>query len=159
MNSFYLRTTVAAVAFFAATSAYAASTTGNASATVVAALSVSQTTPMSFGSFTSNGSTGTVNTNGTFQGGVTKVTDPTPATFTVTGAASQGYSVSGMPQITLTNGTPANDMTVTLFYPANGSQALDGSGSDTFPVNGLLDVAASQPAGSYTGTYTVNVNY
>ncbi len=157
MKSLYIKSAIATAALLTSSSAYAAEATGNASATVVAPLAVSETTPMSFGAFTANGISGTVSTGGAFDGGVTVIVPPTPATFTVTGAPNQGYTINGSPSVTLTNGTPANDMTANLFRPT--SDTLGAGGTDTFNVNGTLNVAANQPAGLYTGTYLVNVNY
>ena len=49
-----------------------------------------------------------------------------------------------------------DDMTATLTNDGGG--ALTG-GTDTFNVGGTLSVGANQAAGSYSGTYTVSVNY
>jgi hypothetical protein len=42
---------------------------------------------------------------------------------------------------------------------AGDTASLDALGKATFTVGGSLNVAASQPAGNYTGTLTVNVAY
>jgi len=47
-------------------------------------------------------------------------------------------------------------MIVTLTDPGSGT--LTG-GTDTFNVGGTLAVGANQTAGSYSGTYSVAVNY
>ncbi len=72
----------------------------------------------------------------------------------MTGASGATYSVTIPATVSLTG--PGSAMTVTLTDPGAGT--LTG-GTDTFNVGGTLAVGASQTAGSYSGTYTVSVNY
>jgi len=59
---------------------------------------------------------------------------------------------------TLSNGT--DSMTVDTFTTdGSGQLTLDGAGEGSFTVGGSLGVAASQAAGTYTGTLEVNVAY
>ena len=72
----------------------------------------------------------------------------------MTGASGASYSVTVPASVSLTG--PGTAMTATLTNDGGGS--LTG-GTDTFNVGGTLSVGASQTAGSYSGTYTVSVNY
>ncbi len=144
-----------AVSVFAASVANAATTTGSASATVIGPLSVTQQTAMNFGSFSSSATAGTINSFGAVTGGVTAISLGSPAIFNATGNPNSSFFITGSPTATLTNG--ANSMIATLTMPA--SSAFDNTGARIFNVTGVLAVAANQVAGTYTGTYTVNVNY
>jgi hypothetical protein len=141
-----------------ASAVYAATATGDATATVATALSVEQTTALSFGTFTSGTSTGTINTAGTASGGVTKISNGNPGVFTITGAQNTAInSISGDTAIILTGGDQSMDATLT--YPASGTIVTNSSGVATFNVTGVLNVAANQPARTYSTTYGVTVNY
>jgi hypothetical protein len=78
--------------------------------------------------------------------------------FNVTGSNALPFTVTRAATATLTNGTSAQDMTVTLSGATTGT--LSG-GYATFFVGGSLAVGAlaSQPAGQYTGTYSLTVAY
>ncbi|MGV3554590.1 MAG: DUF4402 domain-containing protein [Croceibacterium sp.] len=74
---------------------------------------------------------------------------------------------SALVYVTFTNATEtltsgANTMSVGTFTTDAGvgnQLTLDGAGAGSFTVGGSLAVAASQPAGVYTGTLEVNVAY
>ncbi len=151
---------VASLAILTSAAAYSANVVGNASATVATALTVTQTTPLSFGTFTSSANAGTINTSGTITGGVTYLSGAREGVFTITGSANTPVnSISGPTTLQLTS-TPGGDtMSATLTYPATGTVTLDGNGSKNFNVSGELTVAANQPAGAYSNTYNVTVNY
>ena len=89
----------------------------------------------------------------------------TKAAFTVTGSPATATYVIMLPgTITVTNGTPAQDMLITPVARASAA-VVDGTtgtlsgGSDTFTVGGTLNVAAAQPAVAYSGTFSVTVGY
>jgi hypothetical protein len=152
--------------FFSINQAFAAETSGDVKARVLNATSVSQTSTLNFGSFASSSAAGTINQAGAVTGGVTAVssgetrssgifavagdsTNDTTYTFTLPNTATIGIGGSA--------GT--NPMTVGLTF-ANGSATRTlVSGADTVTINGVLSVAANQPAGAYTGSYTVTANY
>lgn len=136
--------------------------TGSATAEVVAPISVTHDTGavLDFGTFTPGTAAGTVVIT---QAGVSSVTGDvvmmsgsteSADAFTVTGGANRAFS------ITATNGSVtsgANSMAFVTDVAASG--LLDGTGTDNFAVGGTLSVAANQAAGSYTGSYTVEVTY
>jgi hypothetical protein len=85
-------------------------------------------------------------------------------TFNITGAANTAVYVRFTnPTETLSSG--ANSMTVDTFTTnlptaaTVGTATTDGLGAASFTVGGSLHVGASQAAGTYTGTLTVNVAY
>jgi len=141
------------------------SISANASATVIAPITVAETTQLNFGKFsvgTASGGTVTISTADVRGAtGTVKLADaagsvPAAGLFTV-GGADLGYTITVAATSTLTNGTPADDMTATLTKSkATGTIA---SGTDTFKVSASLAVAASQTPGSYAGTYSVSVAY
>jgi hypothetical protein len=99
----------------------------------------------------------------TAAGGATAISGLTTsaAAFTVAGGASRTFTIS-LPAagVSISNGTPAQDMTVNAFTSSLGaSNTLDGSGAAALAVGGTLNVAASQAPGSYTGTFNVTVAY
>lgn len=82
-------------------------------------------------------------------------------TFNIVGAPSATVYVRfNNASETLTDAT-SDTMTADTFttnLPSD-TATLNATGNASFTVGGSLNVAASQPAGSYTGTLTVNVAY
>ncbi|MEO0882854.1 MAG: DUF4402 domain-containing protein, partial [Pseudomonadota bacterium] len=70
------------------------------------------------------------------------------------------YTVTVPTSVQIANAA-SDTMTVDSFAAASldGSFALSGAGADAFNVGGTLTVAANQPAGEYTGTFIVSVEY
>lgn len=157
---------------FAQNSATSGATT--ASATIVAPITITTGTEMSFGQVVAGSSVGTVllapagtRTEG---GGVTfsPGTDgsPTASSFTVTGEIGYTYTVT-LPSsaVTLTGNSgaaavaPAKTMTVDNFTKSIATGDLATDGTETFTVGGTLNVGAAQATGGYEGSYTVQVDY
>lgn len=137
---------------------------GNASASVQVALDITETTPLSFGTFLSNGEAGTVtidkNTDATTVTGVTKINDGARGVFLLSGAGFQTVNISGDTSVTLNNqtGGGGEQMTATLDYSET-SLELSPTGTANLLIGGVLTVAANQAIGNYTGTYQFNANY
>ena len=150
-------------AFAVAGTAEAADATGNASATIATPISVSENTSLAFGTILAGASQSTivVSTAGARSVGSGDATllggTPAAAAFDVTGEGSTSYSVS-FTAGTLTRAGGSETMTVDTFTDDSGG-SIAGGGSDSFNVGATLTVAANQTAGSYTGTYTVSVDY
>jgi len=149
----------------AAHTAQAADAVGNASATIVAPIAVTQATALSFGNMSPTTAAGSVviSTAGArtatnvdlLTGGTT-----TAAAFNVTGDNSATFAITLPTSTTLTGPGPA--MAVSSFnHDEGGTPALDGSGSAAFNIGATLavDTSANQTAGAYSGTYNVTVNY
>jgi hypothetical protein len=157
-----------AAALLAATTAHAATTTGNAAADVVAPLTLFNTAPLSFGTLVPSATPGTATVSITgvrsTTGGVTAAGGTvSAASFTgMTGEAPPVVKVGGpAPTITLTRVGGGATMTVSNFVVEGGTGArnVGKNAVFTFRVGGQLNVGANQLAGTYTGTFNVTVDY
>jgi hypothetical protein len=86
---------------------------------------------------------------------------PAAGVFTVTGQPSQNVTIT-FPSSSFTVTSGANSMTVSALTssPAAGqSVSLGSTGSFNVSAGGTLGVGANQPAGTYSGSYTIQVNY
>ncbi len=138
------------------------SDTANVTITVAAPISISSSGDMDFGTMVPTGTAGTVTVtpagarsavNVDLLGGV-----PSAASFDVTGDGNENYSITLPSSATLTSG--GNTMTVDTFtHDAGASPKLPVGGSETFNVGATLSVGAAQAAGTYSGTFSVTVNY
>lgn len=122
------------------------------------------TQPLAFGSFTVGSGSVSISPSGarTASGEVVGLSaDPGHAAqFTVDGDPAMTYAIS-LPAdgtVTLSNGTSSMPVNGFTSDPA-GSGVLSGSGSQVLSVGATLEVTASQPPGSYSGGFTVTVNY
>ncbi|GAB3477663.1 DUF4402 domain-containing protein [Polaromonas eurypsychrophila] len=140
-------------------SALAATATGTANATVLTPIAISAGTALNFGTLAGNATGGTVIVTAagvrTPTGSVV-VTGAafTAGTFTVTGTGASTFAVTYPASFNVTSG--ANTMGVVVTGAAIGT--LSG-GTVSLPVGGTLTVGGNQAAGSYTGTYTMTVEY
>ncbi len=155
--------------FFSINQAFAASFNGEAKARVLNATLVSQTTALDFGSFIASATGGTIDQSGTtdISGGITSVSAGTAALFNVNTGSSGGDSTNNagytflLPStatITL-NGSGASPMVADLSFASGTTNRTLTNGVDNVAINGVLNVAANQPAGLYTGNYTVTTSY
>jgi hypothetical protein len=159
--------------FTAGLYAQTGATSGNATAqaTIVSPIAISYDgQALDFSFIAVNANSGTVEltpsvaTTATPTGGVTLPITNTPkaARFVVSGQADYTYVVT-LPAddaIVITNGTPADDMSLTDFASSvDLGGVLDGSGSQTIYVGAMLHVAGNQTPDDYTGTFTVHVDY
>lgn len=145
----------------------------SANATIVAPITITTGSAMSFGQVVVGASVGTVvlphTGNRTRTGGATFSSvgagSPAASSFTVTGETGYTYLVT-LPSSAITlSGTsgaaltgPAT-MTADTFTKSIVTGDLAGDGTETFTVGATLNVAGSQATGAYTGTYTVQVDY
>jgi len=140
-----------------------------ATATILGPLTLTAQSALAFGALSPTGTAGTViiDANGGARAGsnvtLSTIIPNAPANFKVFGAFNATYAIT-LPAdntVTIGNGVPADNMKVNSFKwskPALNS-TLDATGNDVFKVGATLVVAANQPVGSYTGTYSVTVNY
>lgn len=161
-----LFTAVLAGAGFGTHQAYAADATANGTAEVITAISISKTADLRFGKFAAGtGGSVVMSTAGARSktGAVVLSTIDSggAASFTVSGAANATYAVTLPSSATLTGpGSPAATMSVGTFTSnPSGTGTLSAGGSQTLAVGGTLTVASAQAVGSYTGTFTVSVEY
>lgn len=142
------------------TVALAATALGTANATVLTPISITAGTALNFGTLAGNASGGSViitpagarSTTGSVV--VTAAASYTAASFTVTGTGSSTFAVTYPTSFNVTSGV--NTMAVSVTGASTGT--LSG-GTAALPVGGTLTVAANQAAGSYTGSYTMTVEY
>ncbi|MFZ4740022.1 MAG: DUF4402 domain-containing protein [Bacteroidales bacterium] len=144
-----------------------------AGAKIVAPISITETSPLNFGTMAvlaSTAGTCVLSTQGvrTATGGV-NLSAQTPiaanAAYNVSGAISTTYAITLPSSITVTDGASHN-MTIdnllarTTSAAANGlTGTLSGTGTDSFTIGGTLNVAAAQVAAVYSGTFNVTVAY
>jgi hypothetical protein len=144
------------------------SATASSSATIITPISMSSDVPLVFGNVAVNATAGTVvmtpasPTVRTSTGGVTLPQTTgifTAAHFIVGGQGNSVYTIGLPTDITITSSS--NTMHVNTFNSSltNNSGTLNSSGADNFYVGATLNVNATQPSGTYSGTFNVTVNY
>lgn len=155
--------TIAAASF--ATSAQAAtSATGTATAEVLSTLTVTNTADLQFGQIAAN-TGGTVSVNADLSvassGALISTGTRAPAAFDVTGAPNAMVIVT-LPAaaVDLTRSGGTETMSLGGFNTdPNGAFQLDGAGAASFAVGGTLTVGSGQVPGTYSGTFSVSVEY
>lgn len=166
-----LRIALASVVVFGSAKVLAADGSGTATAEVLTPITITNTASLDFGMFAVGATGGTLtisaSTGGrTADGGIvlSSLDAGNKGTFKVDGKASATYSVTGAGPFTLTHAT---DTTKTMsftpsYYTAASATGATGTlvnGTDTLSVGGALTVNGSQLAGTYSGNYTVTVEY
>ncbi len=137
-------------------------------AKIVEAITLTETSPMHFGTMTvpSTAATVILATDGTRTntGTVTLLAQAPVATaagYTVTGSNDATYAITLPGSIFIGNGVPANNMVVDNFtctYPTLVS-SLGIAGTDFFFLGATLNLASGQATGTYSGTFDVSVAY
>ena len=141
------------------------SASANATARIIAPISITNSTALNFGDIVPSGVTGTVvvsaasartNTGGATLGSGASVS---AATFAVGGQAGATYAITLPTSVTITSG--ANNMTVNAFTSSPSSTGLipGGGGTQTLTVGATLNVGANQATGTYAGSFNVTVAY
>ncbi len=157
----------ALLAFGSEAQAAPSSVTATASATIVTALSITNTggTNLAFGTIAPGASAGLVTVSAagvrTADGNVQLITSTASAApFSITGSGSLACSVTIPASVSITNGTVLNDMLVDLSSDLSNAALVSlVGGVKTFNVGGTLHVGANQAAGSYSKTFDVSVVY
>lgn len=132
---------------------------------IVAGITLSKTQDLQFGSVVRSPKGGTVtinpNTDQISYSGVTRGQNMTyrAAAFESTGEPDYSYSISLPKKATLTRKGGKQTMTVTDFTHSDKAGHMDGKGSDDFKVGATLEVGSNQETGSYSGEFTVMVEY
>jgi len=166
------------LAIFAVTLGFAASSYGqesanaDASATIITPIAIAWAADMNFGNVAVQSSTGgtviLAPGGGRSTGGAGGATLPafntgtvTAASFTVSGTADYTYVIT-LPSTNVVISDGTNTMNVNAFTSTpTPTGTLDGTGYQTLNVGATLNVAAAQPAGTYTldDGIEVTVNY
>ncbi len=140
------------------------SDSANASATVVAPVTLVKTADLLFGSVApASFATGTVTIDpngGRMSANVvlSSMGLGNPASFYLTGDPGAGFSINLPSSITLTG--PGNPMQLNAFTSSPTSiGTFSPSGTATINVGGTLTVGANQAAGIYLGSFSISVDY
>lgn len=161
---------IAAGAAALSTGIYSASTnaatdTANALATVIAPLTITTATNLSFGDLVVNGA-GTVDvdtSNGrTVSANIDAVGGTvTSASFTVDGEGNKNYIITLPASSTIGNGTDTLtvDGYTSNFGDDGAIRTLDASGTESLIVGATLNFGGTVSEGDYTGTFDVTINY
>lgn len=161
-----MRDTVKTSALFAAValigingSAQAAPSTGTATATIFAPITVTKTTDLAFGTIVAGAAAANVTITSagvrTCDAGLTCSGTISAVSFNIAGSTGEIVTVSSDAVVTLASG--ANTMTATL--SPNATTLMLAGGVASFKVGGTLSVGANQATGTYTGTFNVTVDY
>jgi hypothetical protein len=136
----------------------------NATATIVTGISIAKTSDLNFGSVVPGGSAGTVAITPagarTAAGGTSlgSATGSSAGAFQVSGLGGATYSITLPASTTITSG--GNNMTVNTFTSTpNATGTLNGGGNQSLAIGATLQVGANQPTGTYTGSFNVTVTY
>lgn len=153
---------VAAVTFTQAANAQSASAGFTANARIVTPISIVKVTDMNFGDVVPGAGTviltpagGRSVTGSTNLGNTLGVS---AATFTVSGQGSATYSIA-LP-VAATIASSGNTMNVGTFTSTpTPTGTLSAGGSQTLALGATLTVVAGQATGTYSGPFSVSVNY
>jgi hypothetical protein len=155
-----------------------ATVSSTASASLLVAMSLSETSPLNFGSsLLTSTAGGTIvlhsnSTNRDYTGGVaTSAATPAPSTaaFNVVGTGLETYAIVLPSLITvwhtsITTGVHTmdiNSMTARFNGAVNNTttSTLESNGTDSFTLGATLNVQEDQIGGQYSGTFQVSVDY
>lgn len=150
--------------FLSADIAHAASADANASAVVVAPISITNTGDISFGKFAAGtGGTVVMSPAGSRSksGGVVLLTGSAgyAAHFSVTGDSGATYAITLPSSATVTHTDGETTMDIGTFTSSPSSPGTLTSGTQNLLVGATLTVASSQLAGVYAGSFSVSVEY
>lgn len=158
---------LASAILLGAAPAGAATGTGTAIAVVLRPLTIENNRPVVFGAFEAHHGAVSVSTTGERTGDSKVLAGAGSAAgeITVRGDANATYSVSGSGNLLVEASTGATlPITAVTFADAAepGTEITVGTltdGVQVLKVGATLDVASGQPPGSYSGGYTITVNY
>jgi len=159
------QTTVLLLALSACAPAYSATATATATAHVTSSMTVRTISGLAFGELSSGAEAGTLELSPggvrTTTGGVTvnRAIAASPAAFDVQGDPNATYSITFPAAIIMNNGSP-NSMVIDKFVSSpETTGVIDVSGQQTLYVGGTLNVDSNQSFGTYSGQFTVTVDY
>jgi hypothetical protein len=134
--------------------------TGRTSATILQAITVTETAPMSFAAVAPppRGGTVVLTPVGTLSGssGFVFYGTPSPAAFHAHGAANYPASVSISTGNVVTGPGPAMQLAT---FAGNTPANFDNAANLKFAIGATLTINPNQAPGEYTGTFAVTVNY
>lgn len=140
-----------------------ASASATASAKIYQPISIAKTADLNFGAMIATPAAGKVTLDPagvrTASGGavLASAAGVSAAAFGVAGEPNTSFSVALPASIQIASG--ANSMTVDTFVTDAAAYLLDAAGAHPLSVGANLNMAANQPAGLYTGSFSVTVAY
>jgi hypothetical protein len=173
MNKLVIVSAAAAAFAAGATPAFAqasVSQSTNGSATIIRPITLAKTSDIAFGKIvrpSTGTSTVTIDpTSGTRSisggDGVLLSSTATRAAYNVGGEGGQSFSISVPASFALAHSGGSGPISVTLTGTATSgtlSGSLGADGTSSFGVGGSFDVSSSTATGTYSGTFTVTVQY
>lgn len=144
-----------------ASSAQAITVAGTVQAVIKGAITATETQQMNFGTISSAATAGVVTMTAAgvrSSSSLSFYNNSQAGIFNVTADPSTALTIS-FANGTLSSGS--NNMTLSNFThsTSTGTDTTDSSGKLTLNVGADLNVGASQPSGSYSGTYNVTLSY
>ena len=133
--------------------------------TQAAEIAIINNSPLAFGSFAAgSGGTVTVSPSGVCSVGgdvIIVIANCAAAEFTVTGDPNFTYFIDLPADNFVTLIGPGSDMSITQFIsnPTGANGQLSAGGSQNLTVGGTLNVGNNQAPGSYSGNFTIIVDY
>jgi|GEM_PF-562827 hypothetical protein len=140
-----------------------ADATATVSATIIEPISISPTSSLNFGTVgvtTFPGSLEITPSGATIPNNVTELAGgiASEGVFTVTGDGNAAYNVTLPSSVTLSSGS--NTLIVDGFnHDGGATPTIAGGGSRDLSIGATLNIGANQLSGTYTGSYTITVNY
>ena len=154
---------VVGIAMVAPRTVHAAAATANATATIIAPITITKDVDLDFASIVPGaGGTVVVDTadTRTCGGGLVCTGAVSSASFTVGGQAGANYTIAVAPATLVITDGSGNSMNVDTWTTAPTSPAtLSGAPPDSLTVGATLHVGAGQAAGVYSGTFSVTAEY
>jgi len=127
---------------------------------VVVPMTITNTSNLEFGDII-GGTAGTVIISplGAPSGTLTSTGTQSAGTFNITGANNRTFSIAIAKVTDLVNG--GDDLVISAFTNTEGGATgtLSGTGTLTLGVGATITADSSEPDATYTGTYTVDVDY
>jgi len=152
--------------------ANAASVSATASATIISGITVSETTPISFGRFriATAGETWAVYTDASTTAsntGVTDVTGRRDGMIAISGEANTSVTLSYPATSSIANAATSTSISIAEIEILNGSTPitsgtpviLDEVGALNITVRARISGNGNEAAGDYSGSFNINVNY
>ena len=163
MKKFALSTLAIVIVLFSTGTAFAATVSANATASIVANISIAKVNDLQFGNIVAGvgATTVSLSTAGVRAGDGNAVLGGTvtAASFTVSGDGTSTYAITIPTTATLTRAAGAETMTVTGFNSNPTGTGILTAGTQTLLLGATLNVGAGQVAGIYSGTFDVSVAY
>ena len=158
---------IAVLGYTVTVNAQASATVSNtAGATIVTPIAIAAGLPMSFGNLsTTTGGTVLLTAAGVRSVAGGAVTLPTPtgtvqaATFTVTGGTTATYTITLPGAASTLTDAGSHTMTLDTWTSNPSGTGTLAAGTQTVSVGGTLHLSSAQAVGTYSGSFSVTVNY